>query len=172
MKRFLLIMLVAFMASVGATCQAQSHKPSAAARTSVPEMVREIMEFKLKYIAGELELRDDQKQRFNDVYSKLETERRGIFCKARKLEKKLRNDENVSEEEYDNASNAINEAKCKEAELDKRYDAIFAEFLTKKQIYKLKEAEETFRKKMREMRHKKKEGKMKGGNRSGDRKNR
>ena len=160
------------MASLGATCRAQSQKTNSSARTPVPEMVREVMEFKLKYIAGELDLRDDQKQRFNEVYTKLENERRGIFCKARNLEMKLRKDPNASEEEYNTVSNAINEAKTKEAELDKRYDAIFSEFLTKKQIYKLKEAEETFRNKMREMRQKNKEGKKKGGGHSGAKKSR
>ena len=46
-------------------------------------------------------------------------------------------------------------AKAKDAEISKRYEEKFAKLLTPKQRYKLKDAEESFRKKMQEMRRKK-----------------
>ena len=52
----------------------------------------------------------------------------------------------------------MTEAKEKDAEIEKKYDAIFSEFLTSKQVYKMKDAEEKFRNKMHEMRHKRRFG--------------
>ena len=46
-------------------------------------------------------------------------------------------------------------AKEKDAELSKKYDDKFSKFLSPKQLYKMKEAEESFRRKMQEMRRKK-----------------
>ncbi len=85
------------------------------------------------------------------------SERGKLFRSTREIEKKLR-DGKPSEQEYTEACRALTEAKEKDAEIEKKYDAIFSEFLSSKQIYKMKDAEEKFRNKMHEMRHKKKSG--------------
>ncbi len=55
----------------------------------------------------------------------------------------------------------MTDAKAKDAEISKRYDEKFSRLLTAKQVYKMKDAEEGFRRKMHEMRHKKAKGKKK-----------
>ena len=84
-------------------------------------------------------------------------ERGKLFKATRGIEKKLR-EGNPSEQEYTEACRAMTEAKEKDAEIEKKYDAIFSEFLTSKQVYKMKDAEEKFRNKMHEMRHKRRFG--------------
>ena len=46
-------------------------------------------------------------------------------------------------------------AKEKDADIDRAYDAKFATFLSQRQIFKMKEAEDKFRAKMNEMKQKK-----------------
>lgn len=121
------------------------------------EMRREMHEFKMKFIAQEIELQESQQKRFFEVYDRMWSERGKLFRSTREIEKKLR-DGKPSEQEYTEACRALTEAKEKDAEIEKKYDAIFSEFLSSKQIYKMKDAEEKFRNKMHEMRHKKKSG--------------
>ena len=42
-------------------------------------------------------------------------------------------------------------ARLKEAEIEKNYDAKFAQFLSKKQIYQMKQSEFKFRKRMHDL---------------------
>ena len=52
----------------------------------------------------------------------------------------------------------MNRAKAEDAAIEKSYDEKFSQFLSQKQIYKMKTAENEFRKKMQEMRNKKGHG--------------
>lgn len=115
------------------------------------EQVRELKEFKMKYLAQEMELKEEQKERFASLYDKMMTEKRRLFSKVHEMERKIRANKNASDEDYAQLSTAMNEARAKELEIDRRYDAEFAKFLTKKQMYQFKEAEGKFRDKMREM---------------------
>lgn len=120
---------------------------------------KELMEFKLKYLADEMELNDEQRKTFNEVYTQMENERRAIFKKIKEAEKSVSGKKEASEAEYEKASKEMTEARDKMVELDKKYDEKFSTFLSKKQIFKMKEAEEGFKDKMRKCRDKKKSGK-------------
>ncbi len=121
------------------------------------DMRREMHEFKMKFIAQEIELQESQQKRFFEVCDRMWAERGKLFKATRGIEKRLR-EGNPSEQEYTEACRAMTEAKEKDAEIEKKYDAIFSEFLTSKQVYKMKDAEEKFRNKMHEMRHKRRFG--------------
>ena len=121
------------------------------------DMRREMHEFKMKFIAQEIELQESQQKRFFEVYDRMWAERGKLSKATRGIEKRLR-EGNPSEQEYTEACRAMTEAKEKDAEIEKKYDAIFSEFLTSKQVYKMKDAEEKFRNKMHEMRHKRRFG--------------
>ena len=121
------------------------------------DMRREMHEFKMKFIAQEIELQESQQKRFFEVYDRMWAERGKLLKATRGIEKRLR-EGNPSEQEYTEACRAMTEAKEKDAEIEKKYDAIFSEFLTSKQVYKMKDAEEKFRNKMHEMRHKRRFG--------------
>ena len=84
-----------------------------------------------------------------------------VMKAARRLERKVKKNENATEDDYKAVTEAINKAKADEASIEKEYDAKFSTFLSQKQIFKMKSAEDSFRKKLEEMRHKK-HGKRKG----------
>ena len=74
-----------------------------------------------------------------------------VFTEVRRLESQLKNNPNATEAEYAAVSDAITKAKARDAEIEKKYDDQFSTFLTKKQIFKMKAAEDKFRRKMHEM---------------------
>lgn len=120
------------------------------------KMMKEVREFKIKYIAQEIELQDNQKEQFVALYNEMSDKRDGVMREAFKLERKVKRDSNATEADYKAAADAMNKARAEDAAIEKEYDEKFAKFLTSKQIYKMKSAEEEFRRKMEEMRHNKK----------------
>ena len=85
----------------------------------------------------------------------MENERRAVFKQMKQIEKDIKNNKNATEADYDKATKETNQAKRKMADIEASYEKKFATFLTKKQIYKMKEAEEKFIKTMRECKEKK-----------------
>lgn len=120
-------------------------------------MRKEIMDFKIKFLAQEMELNEEQQKKFSPLYRQMWEEKRVIFHNLHDMKKRIGKD--ADESEYEAYTRASNEAKEKEAEIDRKYDPKFAEFLSAKQIFKMKAAEEKFRQKMHEMRGKKKDKK-------------
>lgn len=139
----LLFILVAVCAAVSPVSAQKKHKN---------DMHKEISEFRLKFVAQEIDLRADQRKQFVELYEKLMAERRAAFGEVRRLSKVLKEDKNPSEADYKALSDARNKAHAKAAEITARYDALFARFLSQKQILKMKDAEDSFRQKMMEMR--------------------
>lgn len=80
-------------------------------------------------------------------------ERMQVFEQTRRLERKVKKDPQATDEDYAAVSRAITEAKEKDAAIEKKYDAKFSTFMSSKQLFKMKAAEEKFRQKMNEMRH-------------------
>ncbi len=119
------------------------------------EMKREIQEFKLKFLAQEMDLEESKQKQFFDLYTQMEEEKLKVIRDTKALEKKLKDAENATDAEYEAVSKAITAAKEKEAEIAKRYDEKFSQFLSPRQIFKMKSAEQKFRDKMREMRRNK-----------------
>lgn len=147
MRNFRRYFLILIFALIGvSSIYAQGEKKSR------EDMRKEIMEFKIKFLAQEINLQKDQQEKFTELYSQLSQEKMKIFSNAMKIERKVRNSSNATEADYAEASKAMAEAKAKDIELEKQYDKKFATFLTSKQIFQLKGAEEKFRRKMDEMR--------------------
>lgn len=119
------------------------------------EMRKELEEFKMKFIAQEMDLKESQQKQFFEVYGQMQDERIRLFEQTRALERKLKRNPDATEADYAAMSKAITEAKQKDAEIEEKYDAKFAMFLSGKQIFKMKDAEEKFRRKMHQMVHKK-----------------
>lgn len=153
MKRAYLIMMMIVLTVGGIYAQNSEHK-----KGDGEKMRKELDEFKLKFVAQEIELRDDQKKQFVQVYSQMQQERGKLFSDTRRMERQLKKNSNATDADYAAVSKAVTEAREKDAQIEKKYDEQFAKFLTSKQIYKMKAAEEKFRKKMEEMRHAKKKG--------------
>lgn len=155
MKKLLLLFLLLLTASIGFNAAAQ---PKGHGKHD-PKMMKEITDYKIKFLAQEMELKDDQKEKFAELYQKMTEEKMQNFHKMRELEKSLKEDS--SEKDYQEASKTIADIKQRDIQLDKEYDEKFAKFLSQKQIYKMKEAEDKFRQRMHEMRQKNCTGKKK-----------
>ena len=122
---------------------------------------REIREFKLRYLAQEMDLSPDQQQRFVALYDKMQDEKHSVMLEARAAEERLKKIENPTEADYKVASDALSNAREKDAAIDLKYEKQFKTFLSSKQMFKMKEAERKFRDKLREMRRQHKPKKTK-----------
>ena len=120
------------------------------------KMVRDVQDFKMRYIAQEMDLSELQKKQFFEVYQEMSESKKECFQEAMLMERNLKKEKDPSDEEYLKVRNALNQANAKWAETEQQYDEKFSEFLTQKQIYKMKEAETSFRSKFEEMKHKRK----------------
>lgn len=123
------------------------------------EMRREMREFKVKFLSQEMGLTPDQASKFSELYIKMEGERHKLIHQCKNLENKLKDSGNVSDEEYEEALKALQEARSKDLEIEKRYDGEFSKFLSAKQLYKLKSSEAEFRQRMFRMHNKGKRNK-------------
>ena len=129
-------------------------------KKSSEEMLKEIQEFKLKYLAQEMGLSEAQKKDFNEIYTQMSMEKGKILRECHELEKEMKETQNLTDEDYARASEKLDAAREKETLIGKMYDAKFASFLTAKQIYKMKQAEKAFLEKLRDMRrHRRASGK-------------
>lgn len=146
-KKILLAFVLLLVCGASAFAQGKDSKRE--------KMMKEIQEFKLKYIAQEIDLKDDQKERFFELYNEMSEKRAAVMQSAWKLEHKLRKTKDATDEQYREASEAMTKARAEDSNLEKQYDAKFSEFLSSKQVFKMKAAENEFRKKMEQMRNRK-----------------
>ena len=149
MKKFTLIFLL--LMSVVTMAFSQEESP-----LKREKMMREVQEYKMKYLAQEMELSELQKKKFFEVYEEMNQSKKECYQEAVVMDRRLKHNKNASEEEYQQVRNAFNKANANWAEIEKEYDDKFSEFLTQKQIYKMKEAESSFRAKFEEMKHNRK----------------
>lgn len=146
-KKIILILLLALCGIVAA--DAQRHEGR-----NHDKMMKELQEFKLKFLAQEMDLQDDQKEKFVELYNEMSEKRIACMKEAWKLRRQVKHDKDATEADYEAAAEAMKKAKAEDSEIEKSYDDKFAQFLTSKQMFKMKAAEEEFRKKMEEMRSK------------------
>lgn len=148
MKKYLLILLMIFGCCVSVFAQNQTQQPK-------KDMEKELLEFKLKFLAQEINLQEKQQQKFFDLYSRMWEEKHSLFKEAVALQKKVKENKNATDSDYEAANAAMVKAHEKDAAIEKKYDEQFATFLSSKQIFQMKNAEDKFRQKLHEM-HKKK----------------
>ncbi|MDE5773712.1 MAG: hypothetical protein K2H86_04570 [Muribaculaceae bacterium] len=146
MKKYLLLLLlmVAGSAAVSAQCR----------KGPDPKMWKEIQEFKLKFLSQEMDLSKDQEQKFFDLYNEMSEKKKAIFDEMRTVQNSLDKNKNADDKDYEEASKKLDALRDKDVALNKEYDKKFEKILTKRQIYKMKAAEDKFRHKMQQMRYK------------------
>lgn len=149
LKHIISIFLLSLVTILGVSPAAYAQKRSADSRNE-----KELREYKIKFLAQEMELTAEQQPKFVEVYTKMMTEKKNAFENAIALDNKVRNAKNASEADYNKASEAMAQAKIKDGEIDKKYEKEFRKFLSSKQIYKMKEAEEKFRQRLKKARKK------------------
>ncbi|MCH5236011.1 MAG: hypothetical protein J1E16_12020 [Muribaculaceae bacterium] len=120
------------------------------------KMFKEVQEFKMKYLAQEMELSELQKKKFFELYEEEMESKKECYKEAVVMDRRLKEDKNASEEAYQQVRNAFNQANENWTQIEKQYDEKYSEFLSQKQIYKMHEAETSFRAKFEEMKHSRK----------------
>lgn len=140
MTKFYLFILVILFSSISAFSQ-----------ESPLQKEQKLREYKMQFLAQEMELKDNQKEKFYTLYQEMSDKVRESFRNAEELKKQLNDNPDASEEDYQKVREAERNAADQAKEIEKEYDKKFSEFLTQKQLYKLKEAEKQFRKRMQEM---------------------
>ena len=117
------------------------------------KMFREVREWKMRYLAQEMSLNEEQKDKFFELYDEMSKKKDECFKEVRNLERKMKKEgDNCPEEDYQKLTEARNKANLENAEIEAAYDEKFAEFLSSKQIYEMKEGEKKFREKLDQMR--------------------
>lgn len=149
MKNKLILIAMLLICALPAFAQKDKHE-------NKEQMRKEMLQMKLDFLATEMDLRDEQKKQFDELYSQMENERRATLKKIKKAEKAISENKNASEADYEKASQEISDARTEMVQIEKQYDEKFSTFLSKKQMFKMKEAENKFMQKMQDIRHKKK----------------
>lgn len=154
MKNKLILIAVLLICAIPTFAQKEKHE-------NKEQMRKEMLQMKLDFLAADMELKEDQKKQFDELYSQMESERRAVLKKMKKAEKAISQNKNASEADYEKATQDISDARAEMVQIEKRYDEKFSTFLSKKQMFKMKEAENKFMQKMQDIRHKKKSEKKK-----------
>lgn len=130
----------------------------------VGRRMKEVQEYKMKYLAQEMELSESQKKKFFETYEEMASQKHECYKEAIKLDHALKHDPLATDADYQNVTRAFDEANARWAETEKIYSEKFSEFLSPKQIYKMKAAETNFRAKFDEMKHNRKKQQYKKSN--------
>lgn len=152
MKKIFLTMLLLMTALLPVMAQNKTGKDRAAMR-------REIQQYRIEFLSQEMGLDAAQKKQFEEVYNNLSEERWNLFRSVKAQKRKVRNSSNASDEDYKAAVDAMNSAREKGAAIEKKYDGQFSKFLSPKQIFKMKEADENFNRRLRKMHRERREKK-------------
>lgn len=146
MKKLYMIIVLAILSAIPMAAQDKGGL--------TPEKRKEYRDYKMKFLAQEMGLKEDVRKKFFEVYNQLSDERLEVRRNMHSINHKIK-DNTATDSDYA----ALNRLKEQDAEIDKKYDAKFAAFLSSKEIFKMKEAENVFRQKLYEMhckKHKKK----------------
>ena len=144
MKKYILLLLLAFLAI-----------PSAIAHDKDKAKMREeLQQFKIDFLAKEMNLTDKEKAEFTPLYKEYDEQRRQAGSEAWKFERELKKNKDASEADYKRLAELQQKAREKDNEIVKKFDSRLESFLTAKQIYQMHQGEEKFFEKMKEMRKK------------------
>ncbi len=125
--------------SIGAT-QAQNNRAA-----SHSKWMKEVREYKYEKLIEETDMTKAQQNDFLPLYRAMEQEIYQVNLDARKMEAKITNSKNeISDYEYGKAADTLAEAKLHEAQIELDYYHKFEKILSKKQLFKLKRAENRF----------------------------
>lgn len=119
------------------------------------EMLKDLQEFKIKYLIQETGLPVEKQTEFTKIYTQYENERAALFRELHQRFKSMHKNQNPTDTEYMVAAESMATAKAREGELEKKYYNKLKTILSPKQLYLLKSSERRFDRKLGEMRRKK-----------------
>lgn len=142
MKKFILLFISFLLFIPSAFAQGQKDKA---------KMREDLQNFKIEFLAKEMELSEKEKSDFSPIYKEYDGERRKAGSEAWKFEHELSKKKDASDADYKKLAELQQSARNKDSEIVKKYDEKFASFLSAKQIYTMHKGEEKFFEKMKEM---------------------
>lgn len=154
--RILLIATLLF-GTIGFGASAQKNNGAKAAERA--EWFRQMGKYKTDFIADELKLTDEQKQKFVPIYEKMQNESSRLARDARKMEREVRKKgEAATDLELEKAAEAQVELKARQGELEKKYFTQLKSILTPRQLFNLNAAERKFTKQLMDSHKKSRRG--------------
>ena len=146
-RNICLILVIAAMSAISS--------PSLHARGNIDreQWMNEIQQYKRGYFAKELGLTKEQQDKFFPLYEEMEQQTHRIEEESRIMEKRVSEAEDATALEYEKATEALYDAKVKEADLEREYMVKFKEILDSKQLFELKAVERKFTREMMRQHH-------------------
>lgn len=115
---------------------------------------KEMRDFKLKFLAQEMDLRQDQQKQFFMLYTQMSDEKEALMkSTSQTVQRVIKLGNGATDADYTAASEALIKAREQELAIDRKYEEKLRSLLTPRQLFKLKEAEKAFRDRLRNMRH-------------------
>lgn len=99
---------------------------------------------KHQFMARELSLTDQQKEKFFDIYDKMEQDMKAINDQTREIEHNVFKKKDATDTDFDAAIDAIYNQRYREWTVEKKAKEELSKILTKQQLLKLKRAEMKF----------------------------
>ena len=113
---------------------------------------KEMHDFKLRFLAQEMKLREDQQKQFITVYTQMTEEKEANMNQVRRAMIRVKKLDNPTDADYTAATDEMIRGHEQDLAIEKKYEERFKTFLSPKQIFSMKEAERKFREKLRGMR--------------------
>ena len=113
---------------------------------------KEMHDFKLRFLAQEMKLREDQQKQFITVYTQMTEEKEANMNQVRRAMVRVKKLDNPTDADYTAAPDEMIRGHEQDLAIEKKYEERFKTFLSPKQIFSMKEAERKFREKLRGMR--------------------
>lgn len=122
--------------------------PVLSAQGNREQWMNEIQQYKRNYFAKELGLTKEQQAKFFPLYEDMEEAVRHVDDESRLMEKRVAEAPDVTDLEYEKATEAMFDAKVKQASLEREYMDKFKQILDRKQLFELKGVERKFSREM------------------------
>ena len=145
----LTVILLAILTLLPAGALAQGNKgPSKSERK---EWMKKLRALKHDFLTKELDLTENQRDEFFELYDAKEAERTAAEQKVRQAERSVRSKgDAATDADYDAAIKAQYRLNSEIASIESKFEASFRKVLTKRQLYKLRGTEHAFQRKLME----------------------
>lgn len=150
MNNSLRIKLLTVLAAISCACSLYAQTDYGENRD---QWFKEVREYKHRYLAKELELSREQEQKFFPIYDKMEDDIAKLNNETRALERRISERSDVTDLEYDQATDALLEQKNKEYQIETEAFDKYETVLTKEQLFRLKGVERMFTREVMKFHH-------------------
>ena len=110
---------------------------------------KDLQQHKANYISKELNLTEEQREKFLPLYLEMDNQLDELARSAREAERAVaKKDGAATDADYDKATEAMFQLKSKESKVEMQYLGRFSKILTKRQLFLLKDSERKFMRKV------------------------